>query len=392
MLTALPYHQTATTFFQAQPEVWQFFSDNTHRADQLLQFKTELLINSYKFDPVSEPSLFSKVEKAKEKLALQLPVSLYQVENTSEMNASIVYAAGEAHIIFSGKLLQFLTDDELLAIIGHELSHIQLHTQMNGAIEVSDRIIKAIGNNPNSTPAYYETARLFRLYTEIFCDRGAFVVTGSYHPIISALVKISTGLATVNADSYIKQSEEIFSLDGNIKTSGITHPENFIRTRAIYLWKEKGAGTDPIIEEMIEGNIGLDELDIFRQHHLSDLTEKMIKLIMKPSWMHTPLTTSLARHYFPSVLLGEEIDNTEVVSKVERLHPNLQNYLSYVLYDFATADKTLEDIPLGYCFFLSDELKISKAFSSALKKERKLTDKKVSLLKQKAIAEFHSQK
>jgi hypothetical protein len=392
MLTALPYHQTATSFFQTQPEVWQFFSNTTHRAEQLQEFKTELLKNSYKFDPVSEPALFEKITKAKEILGMDLSVTAYQAENTEDTNASIVYIAGDAHIIFSGRLIQLLTEEELLAIIGHELSHILLYTQIGGSIEVSDRIIKAIGNNPNSTPAHYETARLFRLYTEIFCDRGAYLVTGSYSGIISALVKMSTGLQSVNSESYIKQAEEIFLMDGSTKASGITHPENFIRARAISLWKEKGAGADPIIQEMIEGNIGLDELDIFRQQHLSNLSEKIVKLVMQPPWMQTALTIALAKNYFPLTTFNEEINSTDLAAKVERLHPNLQDYFSYVLYDFATADSALEDIPLGYCFFLSEELKIANRFSTTLKKERKLTDKKVNLLKQKVLAEFHKQK
>jgi predicted DNA-binding WGR domain protein len=102
-----------------------------------------------------------------------------------------------------------LSEEELLAVLAHELTHVQLYTQLNGEVEVADRIITAMANNGGSTSAHYETARLFKLYTEIFCDRGAYAVTGNYAPIISSLVKIATGLQTVNADSYIKQAADV---------------------------------------------------------------------------------------------------------------------------------------------------------------------------------------
>ncbi len=307
------------------------------------------------------------------------------------MNATIVYLNSEEHIVFSGKLIQHLTDDEMLAIISHELSHVQLYTQMNNNVEVADRIITAIANHQGSTPAHYETARLFKLYTEIFCDRGAYAVTGNYTPIISSLVKISTGLQTVNAESYIKQAEEIFAADSTTKTSGISHPENFIRARAIWLWHTKGHEAETIITQMIEGNTNLEELDLFRQQKTALITEQVIQLVLHPHWMQTPQTIALAKQYFGNLQLNVESDKGNLLSQIENLHNSLHDYLAYVLYDFATADKTLEDVPLGYCFFLADELKLDKSFANTIKKEKKITDKKNTLLKKQTLATYQQQ-
>jgi len=390
MQSVLPYLQTTTQFFQRQPAVWQFFANHQHKAEQLKEFKTDLLKNTYKFDEASEPSLYQKVTLAKEKLILSLPVILYQAQHSDDINASILYINEEAHIVFSGKLLQLLNEDELLAVIAHELSHIKLYTQLNRNIEVADRIITAIGNHHGSTPAHYETARLFKLYTEIFCDRGAYAVTGTYGPIISSLVKIATGLQTVNADSYIKQAEEIFATDAGTKTAGVSHPENFIRARAIWLWHSKTEKAEPAIKQMIEGHTGLDELDLFRQQLMTTVTEQIIKLILSPAWMQTPQTMALGKQYFGNLDLNEQPDKIKLLGLVESMHTNLQDYLAYVLYDFATADKQLEDVPLGYCFLLADEFKLDKNFATAVKKEKKLTDKKTSLLKKQCLAELQA--
>lgn len=391
MLTALHYHKITTQFFLQQSQVWQFFAGHNNKEEQLLEFKMDLLKNTYKFDEAVDVALYEKVNLVKEKLELPIPVILYQAQSAEEMNASIVYVGGEAHIVFSGKIIQVLSDDEMLSIIAHELSHVKLYTQLNGDVEVADRVITAIANHQGSTPAHYETARLFKLYTEIFCDRGAYVVTNNYAPIISSLVKISTGLSSVNADSYIKQAEEIFSADAETKTSGVSHPENFIRARAIWLWHSKGKEAEPIIKQMIEGNVNLEELDIFRQQQIASITELLIQLLLQPKWMQTPQTIALGKQYFGSLQLNNDMNISSLAAQVENVHNNLRDYLAYVLYDFSTADKTLEDIPLGYCFFLADEFKLDKAFANAVKKERKLTDKKVTVLKKQALAEYYKQ-
>jgi hypothetical protein len=391
MLSALPYHLLTTEYFKAQPLVWKFFSNNTYKSEQLIAFKTDLLKNSYKFDPLSEPALYGKVQIAKEKLGMATEVTIYQAENTLEDNASIVYLDGETHILFSGKIIQLMSDEELLAIISHELSHVQLYTQLNGEVEIADRIITAIANHQDSVPAQYETARLFKLYTEIFCDRGAFVVAGDYKPIIASLVKLATGLHTVNADSYIKQAEEIFSIDANYKTMGVTHPENFIRARAIWLWNQKGPDAEPLIQKMIEGYTGLDELDLFKQQHVSALTEQVIRILLSKQWMQTPHTISLAKQYFGQIDIRQAQALETISSQIEHLHPYLQDYLGYVMYDFAVVDKELEDIPLGYCFFLADEFKLAPSFAGAVKKERKLTDKKIATLKKQTLMEYQIQ-
>ena len=266
-----------------------------------------------------------------------------------------------------------------------------LYTHSNGEVEVTDRIITAIANHADSTAAHFETARLFKLYTEIFCDRGAHTVTGNYIPIVSALVKLSTGLQTVNAESYVQQAEEIFATDATTKTGGLSHPENFIRARAIYLWHAKGSSAEPEIEKMIEGYAGMDELDVHRQQKVERITENLIQLLLQPEWMATPLTQSLAKQYFPHFIASGTMNTEEVKKRIQNLHATVQEYLAYVLYDFASADKTLEEVPLGYCFFLSNAIGLEKPFFAAVKKEKKLTDKKTTALKNHSLAEYQKQ-
>ena len=100
MLTPIPYHQKVKDHFKTQAKTWEYFATVKTKENQLRQFKTELLKNTYKFDPAADAHIYEKVNIAKEKLSLQtLPVTIYQAQYTDELNASIIYLEGEAHIV-----------------------------------------------------------------------------------------------------------------------------------------------------------------------------------------------------------------------------------------------------------------------------------------------------
>lgn len=393
-LTPLPYHLKVRDHFRQQQKTWDFFAAAKTKEEQLQQFKTELLKNTYKFDPDSERKIYDKVDLAKEKLDLkELPVTVYQAEYSDELNASIVFLEKEAHIVFSGRIIQLLDEDELLAVIAHELTHVKLYTMLENDLEVAVRIITAIANNYNSEAAYYETARLFRLYTEIFCDRGACLVLDNANPVITSLVKIATGLETINAANYLKQADEIFTADDKTKAETVSHPENFIRARAAKLWQEKHETVEEEISRMIEGNVSLDQLDIFRQRDLTALTRQFLQLYLKPKWFQSTMVLSQAKQYFADFSIGENaVLDEKLIDRIEQSHGSIKEYLSYILMDFALLDSTLEEIPSGWAFQFSEDVQLKDAFERIVKKEMKLSDKKLSQYRQKTLAAYYEVK
>jgi hypothetical protein len=209
--------------------------------------------------------------------------------------------------------------------------------------------------------------------------------------VVAALVKSATGLQTVNADSYTRQAEEIFAHEGGLRTAGVSHPENFIRARAIYLWHTKAAHADDTIRRMIEGATSLDELDLLRQQELSALTRQLLQAILQPAWIQTAPLISLAKQYFGTLTWTALPDTDAMAVAITPLHDTAKEYLAYVLYDIATADKQLEDLPLGYCFVLAGRLGLDASLAAIVKKERKLTDKKAKALQQQAVAEYEKE-
>jgi Zn-dependent protease with chaperone function len=391
MLQALPYHLKVRDHFAQQAKTWNFFAANKTKEEQLAQYKTELLKNTYKFDVTADAGIYEKVNKAKEKLGLeQLPVTVYQAQYTDEMNASIVFLNNEAHIVFSGRITQLLDENELLAILAHELTHIKLYSMLRGELETAERIIMAIAGNYHSEAAYYETARLYRLYTEIFCDRGAYTVVEDTKPVISSLVKIATGLDTISAESYSKQAEEIFSTDNGVKATTVSHPENFIRARAIQLWHEKKDAAEPEIIKMIEGMTDLDQLDVFKQKELLALSRKFLQLFLKPNWFRSSLVTGMARQFFPDFSYDDTVvADEQFTAFLGEAHSSIRDYLAYVMLDFALVDGQLEQIPFGWAFQFAENLQLKDVFDAIVKKELQLTDKKLQQHKQNTMSAWY---
>jgi hypothetical protein len=390
----LPYHLKVRDYFKEQQKTWDFFASARTREDQLAQYKTELLKNTYKFDPATDTAIYEKVNKAREKLSLQqLPVTVYQAQYTDELNASIVFLDNEAHLVFSGRVTQLLEEQELLAVIAHELTHIKLYSMLQGELEVADRIITAIANNYNSEAAYYETARLFRLYTEIFCDRGAYAVLEDTGPVITSLVKAATGLDKVNAENYVKQAEEIFARGNEVKAGSISHPENFIRALAIQLWHEKKEAAEEEITAMIEGITDLDQLDIFKQRELTSLTRSFLQLFLKPKWFRSTLVISQAKQYFPDFTFDDAILlDDKTVEKIGKSHSSVKNYLGYVLLDFALLDPSLDEVPFGWSYQFAEDVSLKETFDELTRRELKLSEKKLQQHKQKMLAAYYQVK
>ncbi len=394
MLSALPYHVKVRDHFKQQPKTWDHFAKAGNKEEQLQQFKTELLKNTYKFDPAADAAIYEKVALAKEKLSLEnLPVTVYQAQYTDELNASVVYLHNEAHIVFSGPAIKLLDDDELLAVIAHELTHVKLFSMLDGDLEIADRIINGIANNYRSEASYYETARLFRLYTEIFCDRGAYSVMENTAPVITGLVKASTGLEKVNAESYVKQAEEIFSAVADTKATSVSHPENFIRAKAIQLWHDDKSTADAEIIKMIGGKTDIDQLDIFRQRELAKLTRTFLQLLLKPKWFQSTMVMAQAKQYFSDLIIDEKLLMDEQLPElIGGSHASVKEYLSYVLLDFALVDVTLEEIPAGRAFQFAEDLMLKDAYDTVVKKEMKFSDKKLQQYRQKSLAAYYEVK
>jgi hypothetical protein len=207
-------------------------------------------------------------------------------------------------------------------------------------------------------------------------------VTQDVGPVVSGLVKIQTGLSQVNAASYLKQAEEIFS-KGSVATEGLSHPEAFIRVRALTLWREQRENAAAQICKMIEGVTALEDPDLLGQRRVTSATRQLLECLLRPKWFQTPATLGHAKLFFadfrpangqPSVFPDE----------LKLGDSRLREYSCYVLLDFAKADPDLEEMPLAAAFDLSRQLDLDAQLEKLATKELKMKVRDVRRIKEQA--------
>jgi hypothetical protein len=383
ILQPLPYHVELRDYLKAQErELWNWFASAQAKADYTENLRLELLKSTYRLDPAAHAELYAGLAEAKARLQLDLPVTLYQAQNSSQLNATLFYIPGQGHIVFAGPVLTLLNAEEIKSVIGHELAHYYLWERDGGEFHIADRLIDAAAADARASASHEQTARHYRLYTEIFADRGSLRVTGSSEPVIASLVKLQTGLAQVSAASYLKQAEEIFA-NGNVATEGVSHPEAFIRARALALWQQQADEAGPPVRAMIEGVAALDELDLIGQQRLTTSTRRLLQCLLQPKWFQTPAALGHARLFFDDFQPASVIDPA-LIEELKTKDPSLREYFCYLLLDLAKADPDLDELPLAAALELSRQLELDAQFEKLAAKELKLRIREVRRIKEQA--------
>lgn len=372
-LEPLPYHGQLRDFLQREEaEIWNWYASNRVREEEAEQVRFELLKSTYRIARDAQPDWYRLAETAAEKLSLDVPITIYQAQTSEGMNASLAYLTSEAHIILSGPVAEKLSAEELLAVFAHELSHLLLWRTWDGELLLVDQILAALTYDRSAEPAHFASARLFQLYSEIFCDRGALFVAADPLVVISGLVKVHTGLETVSAESYVRQAEEIFAKHKKPSQS-LTHPEAYIRTRAVQLWQAADDDVESKISQMIEGPPVLEELDLLGQVKVARLTERLLIRLLVHPWLRTDSVLGHARLYFDGFEPpGGKHQDDALADDLKTDDKGLIDYYCYVLLDFVTADRDLEEAPLAAALVEAEALGLKDRFTELVRKELKL--------------------
>ncbi|BDG03151.1 M48 family metalloprotease [Anaeromyxobacter oryzae] len=383
-LEPLPYHVDVVRHLEAnEAELWEWFSAEKLRAEQGEAVRLELLKSTYRLDPDAHPALHSAARDVAGTLGLAAPLTLYQAQGSAGLNASLAYVPGEVHLVLHGPVTDRLTPLELRAVLGHELLHFLLLDRWREYL-VASQILQAMTHDAASEAAHAATARRFGLYTEVYCDRGAHLASGDLAAAVSALVKIETGIAEVSAESYLRQADEIFG-KGHPQTEGVTHPETFVRARALRLWAEAPERGAAELRTVIEGPASLAELDLLGQRDIASLTRRLVAALLGPAWLRTEPLLAHARLFFEDFEPSPGAD-ASLAADLATGDEKLLDYWCYVILDFATADRDLEDAPLAAALLRSDELGLGERFRRIAAKELGLKKKQLEALEAGAAA------
>lgn len=381
----LPYQRAILGYLKTEEaDLWNWFCSTRKQDEQAEAVRLELLKSTYRLDPARHGNLYQLAEVVRRHFGLEAPITFYQAQTAGGMNASLAYLSGEAHIILTGSVQTLLGETELQAVLAHELAHFLLYEDWQGEFLVVTELLRALGNDPAAAPSHLETARLFSLYTEIFADRAAYAVTGDVAAVVATLIKMETGLSEVSAESYLRQADEIFS-KSRVQADQLTHPEPYIRARALKLWAERGNDAAQDIERMVEGSPALDRLDLLGQQKVAATTRRLAQQLLSPSWFQTESVLAHARLFFndfkPQL---DPADEPALIAVINQSDPALQNYYCYVLLDFVTVDRDLADPALAAALVLSRRLELQTRFGEIAIKELGLGKKQFTKIEREA--------
>ena len=378
-LAPLPQHRSLADWLRREEkEVWNWFADKERSATDAGQVRLSLLRDTYRMDAEAPPEVFREIAAACAALGIEAQVFAYQAQNDTQPNAAVCHLPGEAHVIFSGSILSLLSADELRGVIGHELAHHHLWQIEDGAYYLADRILHSSASHPAAEPAHAQSARVWRLATELFADRGAFIAAGSLETAVAGLVKTTTGLAQVSAKSYLAQAEEIFS-KSKPKTDQLTHPETFIRARALQLWSENNADLDDTIARMLDFDEGIDDLTLVQQHELTTLTRRFLAHLLEPSWFQTEAVLAHARLFFREF---KPAADAGIITELSSRPASHREYIAQLMLDFCAVDPDLDDSPIARCLEFARDLECLGTFEKPLTKHLKLKAKDLKRIKE----------
>ncbi len=381
----LPYQQAVLDYLKTEdPAVWQWFAERRANPELAASVRLELLKSTYRIDRHTQENLYGLAEEVAGQLGLNVPITFYQAQHPQGLNAGLVWLPGEAHLVLSGPVTTTLSHIELKALLGHEFAHLLLNEGWGGEHLIVSQMLAALADDAAAPPSYALTARLHDLYTELFCDRGAWSVTQDLAANVSVMVKVSTGLTEVNAEGYLRQANEIFSQEQS-KTEGITHPESYIRARALALWVDQGDEAAAEIARMLEGPPELARLDLLYQRRVTDLTRRLIDALLAPKWFQTARVLAHARGFFDQYTPPDAAAADDDLPNDIAMHDTaLDDYYGYVLLDFVTVDRDLEELPLAAALVLSRRLGLAERFKEIVMKELKLTKKRFNQIDERA--------
>ncbi|WP_431509217.1 M48 family metalloprotease [Variovorax sp. DAIF25] len=380
-LVPLPYQQALAAHLQAnEPEAWRWAASAEAREEHAAAVRAELLRQSYRLDADAHPELHAHAVLVAQRLGVTVPITLYQGHDGA-MNAAIHMLPGEAHIVLSGPLLERLQGPELQAVLGHELAHHLLWTRDDGRHLVVDRLLQATAADPRADASHLQTARRHSLYTEAFADRGACVGCGALEPAVSALVKVQTGLAQVHAASYLRQADEI-SAGSDAATRGTSHPEVFVRARALRLWSERDPQADAWLAGALEGPLELGTLDVLGQERVGGLTRAVVARLLREPFMQSDPLLAHARRFFPGFV--PSLPQAVEPPPPDPLPVGLHDYMASVLVDFVAADHELDDAALAAALALAEPLGCAAPLEQRLAQDLKLARRTLARVKRDA--------
>ena len=208
--------------------------------------RLDLLSSSVKVSSQQMPELYKSMEEAARVLDMDVVPELY-IQSSSQANAFTLALQGRDNkppiVVVTSALVDRCTDEEVQAIIGHELGHLKcshsLYLSLGGLASAPLRGLPLVGSQAE------QLLQQWRLAAEYSCDRAALLVAQDLEVVAGAMVKLFAGTSrATNTQAFIDQSREYEKLlkDANpmvraaVRMQQRTHPLPVERVTELEKW------------------------------------------------------------------------------------------------------------------------------------------------------------
>ncbi len=187
--------------------------------------KAELLGHAVKVGPRQFPRVHALANQCAETLGINTP-TLYVVNNP-HLNAATYGTNDDSFVMIHSALVDHLSDEELLSVIGHECghihnSHVVYLTAMHYLTHMAGMLVRSI-----SLPALL-ALRAWSRRAEVTCDRAGALCAGELDISMRALTKLALGSRKLydqlDLEAFLEQHDEAQESVGRFAEVFATHP------------------------------------------------------------------------------------------------------------------------------------------------------------------------
>jgi Zn-dependent protease with chaperone function len=221
--------------------------------------RNELLGNTVKVGPNQFPRVYELTKKCADTLGIDIPT--VHIRNNPTLNAATYGTNDDSFILVHSALIDHLSDEELLSVIGHECGHIHNDhvvylTALHYLRTMLGMFLPWIG-----APALV-TLTSWSRRAEVTCDRAGALCCGDVKHSERALAKLALGSVKLydqlNLEEFVNQYDEGQDGVGRITEITASHPWLPKRIKALRKFAESKLYRERV---GLEGGLGMEEVD-----------------------------------------------------------------------------------------------------------------------------------
>jgi hypothetical protein len=231
--------------------------------------------------------------------------------------------------------------------------------------------------------------------TNVVCDRGALSVVCDPATVIGLLASIEAERVshaagapaspdTGNAASFLLRAEEILGAARNPTTGysgAAAPPETYRRAWAVNLWAREGDAANDRIQRDLLGTTKLHDLDMVGAQRLQDATRRLLNVLLARRELQTAAVLDHARQYFPDFRPPDRAyEDLTLADELQAAGAGAADYCCYMLLDFVSADRTIQDEALRAALEVAGRLGLKDRFSELAQDELGVRKKQLERL------------